>query len=68
MIIEFDIPDVPAPTDPFVGYWGKQVFVGHFSEDPFVVSLASRMCAVFSLPAKITSPPRSTCAAFGSRR
>jgi hypothetical protein len=22
MIIEFDIPDVPAPTNPFLGYWG----------------------------------------------
>ncbi|WP_213781761.1 hypothetical protein [Caballeronia sp. dw_276] len=41
MLIKLDIPDVPAPTDPFVGYWGKQIFTGHFSDNPFVVTLTS---------------------------
>ncbi|CAN7790274.1 hypothetical protein LJR034_009042 [Caballeronia sp. LjRoot34] len=41
MLIRFDIPDVPAPTDPFVGYWGKQLFTGHFSYRPFVITLTS---------------------------
>ena len=41
MIIKFDLPDVPAPTEPFVGYWSKQLFVGHFSENPFIVTLST---------------------------
>jgi hypothetical protein len=41
MPIRFDIPDVPVPTDPFVGYWGKQLFIGHFSDNPSVISLTS---------------------------
>jgi hypothetical protein len=41
MLIKFDIPDAPAPTDPFVEYWGKQIFTGHFSDDPLVVTLTS---------------------------
>lgn len=41
MLIKFDIPDVPAPTDPFIGYWGKQIFTGHFSDSPIVITLTS---------------------------
>lgn len=41
MLIKLDIPDVPAPTDPFVGYWGKQIFVGHFSDNPSVITLTT---------------------------
>ena len=41
MLIKLDIPGVPAPADPFVGYWGKQIFIGHFSDNPFVVTLSS---------------------------
>jgi hypothetical protein len=41
MIIELDIPGVPAPADPFVGYWGKQTFLGHFSENAIVATLSS---------------------------
>lgn len=41
MLIKLDIPDVPAPTDPFVGYWGKQIFIGHFSDNPSVVTLTT---------------------------
>ncbi|MBU9198861.1 hypothetical protein KTD33_30505 [Burkholderia gladioli] len=35
------MPDVPAPGEPFVGYWGKQMFLGHFSEKSVVVTLSS---------------------------
>ena len=41
MLIKLDIPDVPAPTDPFVSYWGKQIFVGDFSDNPTVVTLTT---------------------------
>lgn len=41
MIIEFSIPDVPAPTNPFLGYWGAQLVVGHFSDSTKVITLSS---------------------------
>ena len=41
MIIDFDIPEIAAPTNPFLGYWGAQAFIGHFSESAVVQTLAS---------------------------
>ncbi|CAG9186107.1 hypothetical protein [Cupriavidus pampae] len=41
MIIKLSIPAVHAPNDPFLGYWGKQAFLGHFSDNPFVTTIAS---------------------------
>lgn len=41
MIISLDTPDVPAPTDPFLAYWGKRAFLGDFSKVPAVASLAA---------------------------
>lgn len=39
--IQIDIPDVPAPTNPFLGYWGSQLVVGHFSDCPKIITLSS---------------------------
>lgn len=41
MYIDFDIPDIDAPTNPFLGYWGAQAFIGHFSESAEVQTLTS---------------------------
>lgn len=41
MIISLDTPDVPALTNPFVGYWGKRAFLGDFSKVPAVASLSA---------------------------
>lgn len=32
---------MPAASDPFVGYWGKQIFIGHFSDESIVVTLST---------------------------
>ncbi|ODP35000.1 hypothetical protein [Pandoraea sp. ISTKB] len=41
MIITLSTPDIPAPTNPFVGYWGKRAFLGDFSKVPVVASLSA---------------------------
>lgn len=41
MIIEFSIPAITNNQNSFVGYWGKQLFIGSISNSPIINSLAS---------------------------
>jgi hypothetical protein len=67
--IEFDIPDVPTPTNPFLGYWGSQLIIGHFSESPKVITLSSTFvrCA-FSAREDYQAATKHLRAAFQSTR
>lgn len=65
--IEFDIPDVPAPTNPFLGYWGAQLIVGHFSDSPKVITLSSTFVrCVFSAREDYLAATNHLRAAFQS--
>ncbi|WP_071750854.1 hypothetical protein [Burkholderia ubonensis] len=67
--IEFDIPDVPAPTNPFLGYWGSQLIIGHFSDSPKVVTLSSTFVrCVFSAREDYLAATQHLRAAFQSTR
>ena len=41
MIIEYDIPDLNDKQNPFVGYWGRQLFIGQLTDNKSVNTLAS---------------------------
>lgn len=41
MIIDFSIPTITNNQSSFVGYWGRQLFIGSLSDSPIVNSLAS---------------------------
>ncbi|WP_186183710.1 hypothetical protein [Burkholderia gladioli] len=67
--IEFDIPDVPAPTNPFLGYWGSQLVIGHFSDSQKVVTLTSTFVrCVFSAREDYLAAAQHLCTAFRSTR
>lgn len=67
--IEFDIPDVPAPTNPFLGYWGAQLIIGHFSNSSKVVTLSSTFVrCVFSAREDYLAATQHLYAAFQSTR
>ena len=69
MIIEFDIPDVPAPTNPFLGYWGSQLVIGHFSDSAKVITLSSTFVrCVFSAREDYLSAAQHLRTAFQSAR
>ena len=40
MIIEYEIPKLNDKTNPFIGYWGKKIFIGQLSDDQIVNALA----------------------------
>lgn len=67
--IEFAIPDVPAPTNPFLGYWGAQLVVGHFSEKPLVITLSSTFVrCVFSAREDYLAAKQHLLAAYQASR
>lgn len=67
--IEFDIPDVPAPTNPFLGYWGSQLIIGHFSDSPKIITLSSTFVrCVFSAREDYLAAAAHLRAAFQSTR
>lgn len=67
--IEFDIPDVPAPTNPFLGYWGAQLIIGHFSDSPKVITLSSTFVrCVFSAREDYLAATQHLRAAYQSTR
>jgi hypothetical protein len=67
--IELDIPDVPAPTNPFLGYWGSQLVIGHFLESSRIITLSSTFVrCVFSAREDYLAATKHLCTAFQSAR
>ncbi|MGF6534272.1 hypothetical protein P3T20_005076 [Paraburkholderia sp. GAS206C] len=67
MIIEFDIPEIPNQSNPFVGYWGSQMLIGHFSDSPRVISLSATFVrCTFSALEDYRSADEHLRAYFGS--